>query len=114
MMSRKGKNTSSEVRQLVIFNYAKGKSGNAISRLLNLPRSTICDILKRFKEDRIESHQQEGRPEKLTEVEKRFIGREIEKNPKFSAPKLAAESLLERTGMEVTAQTIRNVIRSMG
>ncbi len=47
--------------QLVVFNYAKGKSDNEISCLLNLSRSTIYDILKRFKkEDRIESHQQEG------------------------------------------------------
>ncbi len=66
MIPQKRKNTSSEMGQLVIFNYTKGKSGNEISHLLNLPWSTVYDILKRFeKEDRIESHQQEGWPEKL-------------------------------------------------
>lgn len=113
-MSRKGKNTSFDVRQLVIWNRATGKSGNEISELFNLPRSTVYDIIKRFEtEDRIESRKQDGRPEKLTELEKRFLRREIEKNPKLSAPKLAT-ALLERTGKKVTAQTVRNMLRSMG
>ncbi len=33
-MSRKGKNTSSKERQLMIFNYAKGKSGNEIIKFI--------------------------------------------------------------------------------
>ncbi len=114
MAPRKGKNTSFEVRQLVIFNASKGKSGNEISKLFNIPRSTVYDILRRFeRENRIESLKQNGAPEKLTEIEKRFIRKEIEKNPKVSGPKLAT-ALLERTGKTITAQTVRNTIKSMG
>ena len=114
MILRKGANTSFDKRQLVIFHRSKGKSGDEISELLNVPRSTVYDILKRFeKEDRIESKKQNGRPEALTELEKRFLRRQVEKNPKVSAPKLAT-ALYERTGKVVHAQTIRNVLKTMG
>ena len=71
MILRKGANTSFDKRQFVIFHRSKGKSGDEISELLNIPRSTVYNILKRFKkEDRIESKKQNGQPEALTELEK--------------------------------------------
>lgn len=51
-MERKNiKNTSFDLRQLAIFHYAKGKSYREIGKLLNIGKSTVADIIKRFKEE---------------------------------------------------------------
>lgn len=113
-MGRKSVNTSLETRQLVIFNYSKGMSGDKIASTLNLSRSTVYDIISRFnKENRIESIRQPGRPEKLSLTDKRYIIRSIKKNPKLSAPALTAE-LNARNDEKVCAETVRTVIKSHG
>ena len=97
-MVRKGKNTSFDTRQLVIYNREKGKSYREIGTLLNLSKSTVADIIRRYnREDRIESVAQTGRPKLLDIREKRNIIRKVSKDPKLSAPWLAAE-LFEKTG----------------
>lgn len=49
-------NTSFNIRQLVIFHNANRKSYRQIAAMLNLRKSTVGDIIKRFKQgDRIES-----------------------------------------------------------
>ena len=50
-MSRSGKNTTFEVRQLVIMHEARGKSIRQISSILNVPKSNVCDIIKRFQRE---------------------------------------------------------------
>lgn len=113
-MCRKSKNTSFDKRQLVVYHHAIGKSGDKIAHLLNMPRSTVYDIIKRFqKEDRIDFKKPPGRPYKLSEQDKRFIGRSVAKNPKISAPKIATE-LNSRCKVKVSSQTIRRVIKSTG
>ncbi len=113
-MNRKGRNTSFDLRQLVIFNRAKGFSGDKISRILSVPRSTVYDILKRFeKENRIESIKQTGRPPKLSVQDERFIERTVTKNPKVTATMIATE-LNSRINSHVSPSTIRRVIRKKG
>ncbi len=63
--------------------------------------STVYDIIKRFnKENRLESHLQSRRHHKLSRREEIFL-RKIKKNPKLSAPKIAA----------VHPETIRVILR---
>lgn len=113
-MGRKSKNTSFEIRQLVIFKHAKNFSVREIADELNLPKSTVYDIIKRFKrEDRIESIPQAGQPEKLSDADKRFILRQVSKNPKLSAPKLATE-LNARNDSNVCAETVRRLLKQHG
>lgn len=101
------------MRQLVMMHTARGKSQREISKLLNIPQSTVSDIIIRFKrEDRIESTNYKGAVEKLTAYDRRFIRREVEKNPRISAPKLVTQ--LRERGTNVTAQTVRNAIRNLG
>ena len=91
-MVRKGKNTSFDTRQLVIYNREKGKSYREIGTLLNLSKSTVADIIRRYnREDRIESVAQTDRPKLLDIRDKRKIIRKVNKDPKLSAPRLAAE-----------------------
>lgn len=113
-MSSRGPNTSFDVRQLVVFHSLNGKSCREVSRLLQIPKSTVFNIVKRFREeDRIDLKKQTGQPSKLSVYDKRVIMREVRKQPKISAPKLTTK-LKETTGKAVTPQTIRNLIRNEG
>ncbi|CAK9813888.1 Transposable element Tc1 transposase [Anthophora plagiata] len=113
-MGRKSKNTSFDMRQLVIFHHEKGKSIRKIADLLNISKSTIWDIVRRYKnEDRIESIPQSGRKPILNIRDKRSIIRRIKCDPQISAPKLAAE-LNEHRGISVHPENIRRVLRSEG
>lgn len=112
-MSRSGKNTTFEMRQLVLMHNARGESQRTIAKLLNIPQSTVSGIILRLKrEDRIESTKYKGAVEKLTAYDRRFIRREVKKNPRISAPKLVTQ--LRERGTNVTAQTVRNAIRNVG
>ncbi|KAJ4427325.1 hypothetical protein ANN_24945 [Periplaneta americana] len=106
-MGRKDKQTTFNQRQLVIFHHEKGKPIPNIADLLQMERSTVSDIILRYKnEDRIELSKQTGRRKVLTDREKSLIIRQIKKNPRISASKLASE-IESATGKKVHAQTIR-------
>ncbi|KAK2579096.1 hypothetical protein KPH14_008495 [Odynerus spinipes] len=82
--------------------------------MLNVSKSTVADIVKRFKyEDRIDSIPQKGQPKKLDARDKRKLIRKIKKDPTLSAPKLAAE-LLNEVGKKVHPQTIRRALKENG
>jgi len=98
----------------VIFQRAKGRSGLEIAKILNLPKSTVYDIINRFeKEDRLESIPQPGRPRILTIQDERFISRTIAKTPKISAPKITSE-LMVRIKKKISPETVRRVIKKNG
>lgn len=89
-------NNSFNIRQLVIFHSVNRKSYRQIAAMLNLSKSTVEGIIKRFKqEDRIESIPQKGQPRKLDVTDQRKITRKIKVNPSLSAAKLADELLIE-------------------
>lgn len=53
-MSGRGRNTSFDKQQLVIFNYEKGKSHRQIANLYGHEEKTVANIITRYKkEDRI-------------------------------------------------------------
>lgn len=53
-MVKVGKNTSTNIRSLVIYHREKGKTIRDIGELLNVSRSTVFDICNRYySEDRI-------------------------------------------------------------
>ncbi|XP_015602859.1 uncharacterized protein LOC107271405, partial [Cephus cinctus] len=107
-------NTSFDIRKLVIYHNAKGKSYKEIAALLNISKSTVGDIVKRFKcEDRIDSIPQKDQPKKLDVRDERKLLRKIKKDPTLSAPKLASE-LLNETGKNVHPQTIRRALKHSG
>ena len=77
-MGRRGKESSFEQRQLVIWHHAKGKTYRAIASMLKMKKSTVADIIKRFKdEDRIESHGHTGRLRFFSPREETVIVRKI-------------------------------------
>lgn len=103
-----------EQRQLVIFHNAKGKSYQEIAELLCMRKSTVGNIVRRFKnEDRIEDNARSGRPKKLTEHDERVIIRTIKRDPRISAPKLVSV-VAESLAIDVSESTIRRVIYREG
>ena len=77
-MWRRGKNTTFDQQQLVIYHHEKGLKYTEIAKMLRLSKSTVRDIVRRYRdEDRIESITQKGQPKKLTEREERSIRKKI-------------------------------------
>lgn len=113
-MGRKGANTTFDQRQLVIYHHTKGKTERELSDFLKIPRSTIGDIIRRFKnEDRIDSKPNPGRPKILNDYDKRIIMKKVRQDPRKSAPSLAAEMAQEHD-KKVHPETIRRAIRENG
>ncbi len=118
-MAQKGKNSTFELRQLVIYHTARGVSVQKIAEMLNMRRSMVSDKIKIFKcEDRIESCRiesckQSGRPQKLTKRDETVIVRAVKKNPKVSAPKLIT-MLSTDHGKTVHPRTVNHVIQRSG
>jgi len=100
-MGRKSKNSSFNKRQLVIFHYKKDKLYREIDKLINLSKSMVADIVKRYvREDRIESIPQKGRPKLLDSRDKHKIIGKIKVNPGLSTRKLTSE-LYEKINKKV-------------
>lgn len=114
-MNAKRKETSPEIRKLVINLYIeRGKSIRKTAETVNLSHSTVFNIIKRYKKNHmIQDKRRLGRPSKLSNGIKRIIVRNIKKNPRKSAPKVAAD-LQALYGIIVNPETIRRVIRSAG
>lgn len=108
------RNTSFEKRQLVIYHRARGKSGDQIAEMLQIPRSTVYDIIRRFDhENRIDLFTSTGRPKKCSARDERFLVRQVKKNPRTSAPKLKTK-LHAIYNKEVSTQTIRRILGKHG
>ncbi len=111
---RKGKNSTFELRQWVIYHTARGVSVQKIAEMLNMCHSTVFDIIKRFKhEDRIESRKQSDQPRKLTERDETVIVRAVKKNPKVSAPKLSTMLSTDKR-KTVHPRTVNRTIQRSG
>jgi len=56
--------------------YKKGKSYRKIGKLINLTKSTVANIVKRYvREDGIESILQKGRPKLLDGINVKLLGK---------------------------------------
>ena len=110
-MGHRGKNTTFEQQQLVVFHHSKGKSCQQIASMLKMKKTTVWNIIRRFRdEDRLDLRQQSRRPKVLTAREENYVIRKVKRNPRLSAPKIAAQLELE-IGKKVHPETIRRVLR---
>lgn len=107
------KETTFDQRQLVIYHSTNGKPVREIADLLKIAKSTVFNIIKRFREDQIDSKERSGRPKMLSKHDERWLIRKVTIDPRISAPKLAVE-VSEVCKKVVSAQTIRRTIKSHG
>ncbi len=87
-----GANISFEIRQLVTFHHSKSKCYTQISKLFNVKRCTVQEIVERFeKPGRIDYlNTNAGRNRKLNECDERLVLRKVKLNPKLSARKISS------------------------
>lgn len=106
-----GKNTSINVRLLVIFHREKGKSLSEIGKILNLSKATVQSICNRYYEEgRIENLPSSRGPRKITPGDEKFVMRQIKRDPKLVATELTAQ-LTEFSGTVVHPITIRRMLK---
>jgi Transposase and inactivated derivatives len=115
VMSRpKGKETTVSERKLILRLFKQNKSYGEISKLIGRSRSTIQYIIKHCeKENMLESSRRSGRPEKLTEREKRKVMKLVRSNPHISAPAIVSE-LKQMFNIDVHPDTVRRTIHQHG
>ncbi|GBM58728.1 hypothetical protein AVEN_175337-1 [Araneus ventricosus] len=113
-MVRSRKETTINIRKLIIFLHSSGKSVRNIVELVNLSSSTVQYVLKCFKEENcIENKVRKGQPAKLTKRDQRIIIRKFMKNPRLSALKVSAE-FNEKLSTPISPETVRRVLRAAG
>lgn len=102
------------IRELMVQLRAEGQSIRKIAETVKKPPSSVQYVLSKYRQTKsVDNRCRSGRPAKLETRHKRAVLRYIRQNPKMSAPKLAA--MLERDyGINVVAQTIRNIIKTAG
>jgi inhibitor of nuclear factor kappa-B kinase subunit alpha len=89
-------------RPAIIRLFEEGKKISEIARLLNLPRMTVSDAVKRYQEtgsnnDRVRS----GRPRTSnTSMNRKRIKGRIQRNPKLSTRKLAKSTGVSRSSVQ--------------
>ena len=109
-MGRRGKNSTFQMRQLVIFHHAKGKTCREIADLLNMKKSTVSDICRFRYEDRIENLPQSGRPKVLNRKETAIV-RKMKKHSLITATKIANE-VEEELSKKINPSMVRRVFRA--
>lgn len=110
-MAPKGKQTSTEMRQLVIKLNLDGKSIRDIGKIVDRSPATIHGIIRRYRDEcRVENKSRQGQGRILNDHEERRLMKEVKKNPLQTAREL--RNKVERdTGKKVCAETVRNVLR---
>lgn len=102
-MSRIIKQSTFGERKIVINNYLDGKTQREIANIVKKRKSTVHDIIKRYKENkRISNKQRAVVKKKLSPRDEKCLVREVQKDPFISAPKLdvAVKKTLEKMSMQ--------------
>lgn len=110
-MAPTGKQTSVEIRHLIIRMYGEGKTMRNIAEIVGRSRSTVHDVIKIYRdENRVENKSKEGQGKILNDHDERRILLEVKKNPLKSAVELQ-KYVETNIGKSVCVETIRNTLR---
>ena len=106
----KTKELSKQVRDKVLEKHQSGLGYKKISQTLNIPRSTVKSIIKKWKEyGTTATLPREGRPPKLSDQVRRALVREATKRPMVTLKELersTAEMGETIHGKTITKQTL--------
>lgn len=109
-----GKQTSTDVRELVLKLRNEGKTFREIGSIINRSHNTVKKIVDKYEKfGRIENCPGAGRKKILNEAEIRSIVRDVKKNPFKSAVKISQEVSFT-SGTKVSASTIRRALHANG
>lgn len=105
------KEISVDIRKLIIKLRSEGKTLRAIGQIVDKPHSSVQRVLENYAATRnFSSKYRSGRPQVLTEREKRSVLSEVKANPRTSAPKIV-KIVREKFDKEISSGTVRNVLR---
>lgn len=113
-MRIKGKDTSAEMRKLIMKLRAEGNSLQQIAETVSKSRSTIQTIIRNVNiNGSVASKPRTGRPRKFDNVETRNIVRKVKVDPKISANKILKEVNIS-TGKTCHRTTITRMLNRAG
>ena len=112
--SHKRKELSEFERGEVIGLLEESCSERKISKLLDIPKSTVHDTIKKFSETgTTENFFQPGRPRILNELNSQQLKKIIQDEPRATASQIQ-EEFQEETNLPVSVKTIRREIYNLG
>ncbi|GFX98898.1 HTH_Tnp_Tc3_2 domain-containing protein [Trichonephila clavipes] len=95
----------------MISHWKEDKSVHCTGKIFKLSKSTVFNIIDRFKKiNSVDKKQRSGRPKIFNEHEERWIVRQVCANPRISAVKMTLKCK-SRFGKSVNPETVRNVLR---
>lgn len=110
-MPRNIKQSTFEERKIIIEQHLEGKSERRISELVKKSKSTVHDVISRYKKNNLIANKQRlPRLKKLSSRDESMILRKVKTDPFISAPKLTS-MVKEASGTEVNPETIRRFLR---
>lgn len=105
------KQTTEEERLIIIRAAERGDPLRKIREVTKRSISTISEIIRKFKtEGSISKKRRKAPNKKLSATDERYIVKTVKKNPRTTAPELAA-NLENNLGVAVCAETVRRVLR---
>lgn len=108
------RNTSVEVRKIVIELSLKGKSSREIASTLSIGKSTVNDIINRYRAGNgVKDRPRSGRPRKTTKRIDRIIKRKSVADSKKTASDIAAE-LQEENVANISRCTVSRRLHDVG
>ncbi|GFY49010.1 uncharacterized protein TNIN_367361 [Trichonephila inaurata madagascariensis] len=109
-----GKETSLELRNLIVKLKGENKSFSEIAKIVKNPRSTVQTIYRNYvMRGNVLNKSRCGCPHKLSDRDDRAILRKVKKNLRISAPKLA-DQIATASGKKVYPEIVRRILRSGG
>lgn len=108
------KQTSQDIRELVIKLHKEGKPLREIGSIINRSHAAVKKIIDKYaKFGKLENQPKTGRPKRLNGTEIRSIVRCVRQNPTESAVKIA-ETMSESSNNKISASTIRRALHENG
>jgi transposase len=99
---------SESTRKSIIQLHRDGLGYRKISSVLNIPISTVCDTVRRWKAFHLStSLPRSGRPTKISDRTARSLIRKVQNNPRLTRSELQKD--LQSSGTNVCKNTIRTV-----
>ncbi len=103
---KKCKELSVDLREKIVERHGQSQGYKSISRDLNVPESTVHNIIKRFTaHDTVANLPGRGRKSKINEKLQRRIVRMVDKKPRLTSKQIQAD--LQTRGTTVSARSIR-------
>ncbi len=110
---KKCKELPVDLREKIVEKHGQSQGYKSISRDLNVPVSTVCNIIKRFTaHGTVANLPGCGRKSKINEKLQRRIVRMVDKEPRLTSKQIRAD--LQTQGTTVSARTIRRHLNEKG